>query len=95
MSQRSLKIRGCGASCIYPLLGVAIFNYSFRGSDINEEAVLSAREIVRRNELKGRIRIKLNKTPGTIFRKVIKKRHFYGFTMCNPPFFSYSEEREP
>lgn len=41
---------GCGANCIYPLLGATALGWEFVGVDIVEEAVSSARRNAERNE---------------------------------------------
>lgn len=41
---------GCGANCIYPLLGATVFGWEFVAVDIIEEAVASAQKNVARNE---------------------------------------------
>ena len=48
---------GVGASCIYPLLGCKLFQWSFVGSDIDSDSVIEAREIVANNNLQDHISI--------------------------------------
>lgn len=48
---------GVGATCIYPLLGVRMFNWIFTGSEIDHESTLLARENVSLNNLAEMIRI--------------------------------------
>ena len=40
---------GVGASCIYPLLGNSIYNWSFVGSDIDEKSLQIAQKIIDKN----------------------------------------------
>jgi len=81
---------GTGASLIFPLLGYAQCNWDFVASDIVDESLESAKENIRRNKLEQHISVR--KSSGGIFKGVIRKEDAYGFTICNPPFFSKIEE---
>jgi len=81
---------GTGASLIFPLLGYAQCSWDFVASDIVDESIVSARENIRRNKLEEHIRVR--KSAGGIFKGVIMKGDDFGFTICNPPFFSKIEE---
>jgi 23S rRNA (adenine1618-N6)-methyltransferase len=88
---RGLDI-GVGANCIYPLIGQAAYQWTFVGSDINQEALRSAEAIIRSNQLQGKIELRHQPSPGKIFEGIIKENEHFDFTLCNPPFHSSAEE---
>ena len=59
---------GIGANCIYPIVGVSVYGWSFTGSDIDEVALKSAQNIIDSNEsLKENITVKLQTNSKNIF----------------------------
>ncbi len=76
---------GVGANCIYPLLGVAEYGWSFVGTEINGEAIKIANDLIQKNELTNSIKIIQQKSPDKIFEGLPKDMQF-DITMCNPPF---------
>lgn len=90
---------GCGASCIYGLLGCRKnANWSFVAVDCDKRSVSYAEENVKCNSLSGRIEVLLaNKTApilSTSFEHLSKLGKRPTIVMCNPPFFSSEEEKE-
>ena len=78
---------GIGANCIYPIVGVSVYGWSFTGSDIDEVALKSAQNIIDSNEsLKENITVKLQTNSKNIFKNIISKEDKFHFTLCNPPF---------
>ena len=78
---------GIGANCIYPIVGVSVYGWSFTGSDIDEVALKSAQNIINSNEsLKENITVKLQTNSKNIFKNIISKEDKFDFTLCNPPF---------
>ncbi len=78
---------GVGANCIYPLIGQFEYGWRFTGSDIDEDALRNAGEIVRANPNLGRkVRLRRQKNRTAIFEGVIHAGEYYAATMCNPPF---------
>ncbi len=78
---------GIGANCIYPIVGVSVYGWSFTGSDIDEVALKSAQNIINSNEsLKENIIVKLQTNSKNIFKNIISKEDKFDFTLCNPPF---------
>ncbi len=84
---------GCGANCIYPLIGHAEYGWRFTGTDINAASIASANAIIADNPgLQRAVRLRLQKQPSAIFDGMIKKNEFYHLTMCNPPFHRSAED---
>jgi 23S rRNA (adenine1618-N6)-methyltransferase len=84
---------GVGASCIYPILGVVEYGWSFIGSDIDDRSIASAQKIVDANEqLAGKIELVLQTSPPRVFRHVIKEGAQVDVVICNPPFHATIEE---
>jgi 23S rRNA (adenine1618-N6)-methyltransferase len=82
---RGLDI-GTGATCIYPLLGNAIYQWKFRASELHPKAFSHAQRIIRDNKLSTSIEVVLQTNPNNIFKGVIAPGDSFDFTMCNPPF---------
>ncbi len=78
---------GCGANCIYPLIGHTEYGWRFTGTDTSAEAIAAASQIVAGNPgLQRAIRLRRQKQPQAIFSGVIHKNERYHAVMCNPPF---------
>lgn len=84
---------GTGASCIYPIIGVTEYNWNFIASDVNPEAINSAKNIVENNpSLKNKIDCRLQEDPHSFFSGIIRSAENFDLTMCNPPFHGSIEE---
>lgn len=84
---------GVGANCIYPIIGVSVYNWKFTVSDIDPISIQSVENIVNSNEkLKNNITIKLQKNKHNIFAGIIEPNDKFDFTMCNPPFHKNVQE---
>jgi 23S rRNA (adenine1618-N6)-methyltransferase len=84
---------GVGANCIYPIIGVSVYNWKFTVSDIDPISIQSVENIVSSNEkLKNNITIKLQKNKNNIFAGIIEADDRFDFTMCNPPFHKSAKE---
>lgn len=83
---------GVGANCIYPLIGVSSYGWTFVGSDISADALASSTAIVEKNHLEGSIELRLQKDPKKIFSGIIRPGERFDFTLCNPPFHASEEE---
>lgn len=78
---------GIGANCIYPIIGVSVYDWNFTGSDIDKTSIESAQNIINSNEsLKGNITVKLQENSKNIFKGIINSTDKFHFTLCNPPF---------
>ncbi|HVS53726.1 MAG TPA: 23S rRNA (adenine(1618)-N(6))-methyltransferase RlmF [Opitutaceae bacterium] len=84
---------GVGANCIYPIVGVAEYDWRFVGSDIDPVAVASARRIVAANStLVDRVEIRHQRTPAEIFAGVVKPGETFAASICNPPFHASARD---
>lgn len=83
---------GTGASCIYPLLGNAIYDWEFVGTDTDKNSLKSADKILQKNKLSQFIELKQQLDSNHIFKGIINKSDKYTATTCNPPFYKSEEE---
>ncbi len=84
---------GIGANCIYPILGNAIYGWSFVGTDIDENAIQNCKKIIEQNpKLVEAISLQLQVNPRYIFKNIIEPEDKFTFIICNPPFHSSAEE---
>ena len=78
---------GVGANCVYPIIGIKEYGWSFVGAEIDPVAIESARKIVDSNPiLTGKVELRLQINPRNIFEGVIKKGEYFDLSICNPPF---------
>ena len=84
---------GVGASCIYPILGVSEYNWSFIASEVNTEAITIAKKIIKDNpSLKGKVKFRVQKDENNIFKGIIKPKDKIDVSICNPPFHASKKE---
>ncbi len=84
---------GCGANCIYPLIGFREYGWRFTGSESNEQAIKSASAIIAANNgLNRGIRLRRQKDNHAIFRGIIHKNELYHASVCNPPFHASASD---
>ena len=84
-SVRVLDI-GVGANLIYPLIGSHEYGWHFVGADIDTESLKNAQHIVDANMLSERVELRLQVSPQSIFKGIIRQGEMFTLTMCNPPF---------
>lgn len=83
---------GIGASCIYPILGVAEYGWCFIGSDIDPKSITSAQHIINSNDvLQDKIDCRLQKDSSHIFEGMLHTKEKIDITVCNPPFHASME----
>lgn len=83
---------GVGANCVYPIIGHQEYGWSFVGSDIDDIAIRSAKNIVNINpSLENTIELRLQSSKN-IFKNIIHKEEKFDLTICNPPFHASAEE---
>lgn len=86
---------GVGANCIYPIIGVKEYGWSFVGADIDHIALRVAGAIVQHNPvLKGRVELRSQSFPTSIFHGIIRVGEKFDLTICNPPFHASAQEAQ-
>lgn len=84
---------GTGANCIYPILGNALYDWNFVGTDIDEVAIENCSAIIEANpHLIDAISLQQQTESRFIFKNIITPEDRFTFTMCNPPFHSSEAE---
>lgn len=83
---------GTGATCIYPLLGNAEYNWNFVASDCDETALVFAEKIISENKLTANIQLRKQKEVAHIFENIITKTDRFDASLCNPPFYKNESE---
>lgn len=84
---------GIGANCIYPIIGNHVYNWSFVGTDIDENSLQNCKKIISGNpKLMDAISLQLQTEPRFIFKNIILPEDKFAFTICNPPFHASQEE---
>ncbi len=78
---------GVGANCVFPMIGTSEYGWSFVGSDIDQEAIISASKIIQANpQMVDLVELRLQKSATSIFNGVINPTDRFDFCVCNPPF---------
>ncbi|MBO9701817.1 MAG: 23S rRNA (adenine(1618)-N(6))-methyltransferase RlmF [Sporocytophaga sp.] len=84
---------GTGANCIYPILGNAVYDWSFVGTDIDEKALMNCEKIIKNNpQLMDAISLQQQIKSRFIFKNIITAEDKFALTICNPPFHNSAEE---
>ena len=84
---------GVGSSCVYPIIGVNEYGWTFVGSEIDTVATDAAIKIIETNSiLKGKVEIRIQPDKKAIFQNIIKNGEHFDLAICNPPFHSSAEE---
>ncbi len=83
---------GTGATCIYPLLGKAECDWTFIGTDVDSDSLVSAQKIIDKNDLNDSIELRYQADKQQILKGILKEGDSFTFTMCNPPFFKSEAE---
>ena len=86
---------GVGANCIYPIIGLKEYGWSFVGSEIDPVALEGAKKIVDLNpSLKGKVELRFQANSKAIFEGVIKNGEHFDLSVCNPPFHASLAEAQ-
>lgn len=86
---------GIGANCIYPIIGVQEYGWSFVGAEIDKTAVKAAKVIVAVNpQLTNAVTCRRQHNKQHIFKGIVKPAERFDFTMCNPPFHASAAEAQ-
>lgn len=83
---------GVGANCVYPLLGVADYDWSFVGVDISETSLAIAAENIKANNYEGRITLRKQQDRNSVFHGIVLGSDpLFAASVCNPPFYTSEE----
>ena len=86
---------GVGANCVYPVIGIKEYGWSFVGADIDPVAIRSAKKIIDSNPfLKEKIELRLQPDPKDIFFGIIRNDERFDVSVCNPPFHASLAEAQ-
>lgn len=84
---------GVGANCIYPIIGIKEYQWSFIGVDIDPVALASVNQIIKMNPvLRGHIEVRLQPDKKNIFSGIFGEDEYIDVSVCNPPFHASFEE---
>ncbi len=86
---------GTGANFIYPIIGIAEYNWNFVGSDIDIASLKSAQKIIDSNTiLQNKTELRLQENSLNMFRSVVKETDMIDVSICNPPFHASAKEAQ-
>lgn len=83
---------GTGANCIYPLLGTKVYHWNFTGTDIDQNSLKIAQQIVDKNGLNNKIDLRFQQDKNNILIGIINPNDKFDAVICNPPFYKSLEE---
>jgi 23S rRNA (adenine1618-N6)-methyltransferase len=84
---------GTGSNIVYPLLGYAIYDWKFVGTETDEVALENGTHLIEENPgLADKISLRRQFKSTSYFKGIITPDEHFDFTMCNPPFHSSPEE---
>lgn len=85
---------GTGATCIYPLLGVAENNWDFVATDIDLDSLDTSQDNIDDNNFTDKIELRQQFDENNILKGVLKDDDSFSAVMCNPPFYKSAEEAQ-
>jgi len=85
---------GTGATCIYPLIGNSLFQWDFTATDIDEDSIKNAQEIIDKNNLNKHLKLKYQSSSFNVFKNIICDNDLFSASICNPPFYESKEEAD-
>ena len=78
---------GVGANCIYPIIGVVDYGWTFVGSDVEGASLKNAQHIIDENpDLNNKIELRKQSNQSNIFQGIIRPDDRFDLSICNPPF---------
>ncbi|MEC3908458.1 23S rRNA (adenine(1618)-N(6))-methyltransferase RlmF [Tamlana sp. 2201CG12-4] len=83
---------GTGASCIYPILGHAEYEWKFVGTDIDKTSLDHAQKIINKNQLDNVISLRYQTNKMQILKDILTEGDRFSIVMCNPPFYKSEKE---
>lgn len=92
--EKNVKILdiGTGATCVYPLLGNAVYNWDFTGTEIDADSLKIAQKNIDSNNLASCIELRFQKDETNILKNLVRSNDSFTASMCNPPFYKSAEE---
>lgn len=86
---------GVGANCVYPIIGVKEYGWSFVGTEIDALALASANRIIAANPfLQKKVICRLQTKSTDLFKGIIQEEEYFDLSICNPPFHASAEAAE-
>lgn len=86
---------GVGANAVYPIIGIKEYDWTFAGTDIDNNSIESVKKIITANSfLKDKLELRLQTNPTNIFTGIIKENEHFDITICNPPFHASLAEAQ-
>lgn len=83
---------GTGATCIYPILGYAEYQWIFVGTDIDKLSLQHAQKIINKNQLTKAISLRHQNDASNILKGIINEDDTFSISICNPPFYKSEAE---
>ena len=84
---------GVGANCIYPIIGNHEYGWTFVGTEVDKQSLLSVETILSKNpKLKENVTIRFNDNKRHALKYMLESEEVFDFVICNPPFHSSAEE---
>lgn len=83
---------GTGANLIYPILATCHLQWKCVGSELDEESLKNAEEIIANNPQLKDIELRTQISKYKIFENIIQPEEEFDIVVCNPPFFKSSLE---
>lgn len=91
LSLKGLDI-GTGANLVYPLIAHQSYGWKMLGTDVNEESLKNAQQILDHNpDFSSNIQLKFQPNSNFIFKNILNSKDKFTFSMCNPPFHDSEE----
>lgn len=83
---------GVGANLVYPLIAHQSYGWKMLGTDINEDSLKNAQQILDYNpDFSSNIQLKFQPNSNFIFKNILNSKDKFTFSMCNPPFHDSEE----
>lgn len=84
-----------GANCIFPIIGICEFHWTFLASEIDQTALENAQKICTENNLSKHIKFIKQTDPKKILDGILPiDFQQYDILICNPPFYHTADERK-
>jgi len=85
---------GTGSSMIYPIIGSQEYGWSFIASDIDDNSINSAQNILNQNAHLKNIELRFQKNPRDTFFGIVESTEKIQVSICNPPFHASIEDAQ-